>query len=150
MSKKLVFFCVGGCLFLILLSTYFAFALMHFYTRLQMGDVLEKVEIFEQMERQVKTYYPVENATSSMRYALFYYPHSPYQIEGHNGDVLLETLRRNSVRRMVTTLQERFPESNKGNSPFAWIDAYGDIGGGQLDYWKETEWYKKWYADMEY
>ena len=123
---------------------------MYYYTLIQIADINAKVRIFEQMENQVKGYYPVENAVDSMAYALYYYPaNSAYQIKGSRGEFLMETLRRNSVQRMVATLKERFPESCKGNSPFAWTEAYADPRRTSVDYWRETEWYKKWYADME-
>ena len=125
---------------------------MYHHMRLQMGDAREKIEIFEQMERHVKIY-PLEEAVSNMEYALFYYPRSLYQIEGSDCYLLVETVRRNSVRRMVATLKERFPESCKGNSPIAWIEAYGRRGKNnkiELDEWRESDWYKEWYGEMEW
>ena len=123
------------------------FSLMYIYTGIQIADVRAKNTIFEDMEQQVREASDVEKAVGSMEYAFFYYPgNSAYQISGSNCEFLLETLRRNSVRRMVATLKERFPESCKGDSPAAWIAAYGD-DGGRLAYFKmETEWYVKWYA----
>jgi hypothetical protein len=149
MSKNLaIVFLFGVCLTLFLGLSFFF--IMYHYTQLQIGDAYAKNEIFEQMERQVKRANTVENAVGSMEYAFFYYPESPYQISGSMCERLVETLRRSSVQRMVATLKERFPESCKGDSPIAWVEAYGHRSKNELDWWKETEWYKKWYVDMGY
>ena len=123
------------------------FSIMYIYTGQQIADIRSKNEVFEDMERQVRGTRDVKEAVGSMEYAFFYYPgNSAYQMSGSNCEFLLETLRRNSVRRMVATLKERFPESCKGDSPAAWIEAYG-YDRGRLAYFKtETEWYEKWYA----
>jgi hypothetical protein len=143
LKNFLIAFLFVGCFVFFLGLSYFF--IMYFYTQIQISDVYSKNEIFEHMERQVMGANSVESAVGSMEYALFYYPESPYQISGSMCDNLLETLRRNSVQRMVATLRERFPESCKGNSPIAWVEAYGHRDKKELDWWKETEWYKKWY-----
>jgi len=123
------------------------FSIMYYWTNIQIGDAQEKNQVFEWMEKQVREASNVEEAVGSMEYAFFYYPgNSAYQISGSSSEFLVETLRRNSVRRMVATLKERFPESCKGDSPAAWIAAYGDDRGRLAYFTTETEWYEKWYA----
>jgi len=148
MSKK-IFVLFLGSIGLVVFLTLSYFSLMYFYTLLQVADIWAKNEIFEQMEWQVRTATRVEDAVGSMRYALFYYPgDSAYQISGSECEHLLETLRRNSVHRMVATLKKRFPESNQGNSPIAWIEAYYDrnIRSSMLGDARNKEWYEKWFG----
>ena len=56
MSKKILYSSfIGILLALILVLSYYS--LMYFYTQLQIADAYTKYEIFEQMERQVRTEY---------------------------------------------------------------------------------------------
>ena len=116
---------------------------MYQWSKLQIADIYAKANIFEGMEEQVLGSTSVESAVHSLRYALLYYPHSPFQIKGSTGDILIETLRRNSVKRMITTLKNKFPrESHRGNSPAQWLAIIDDNLAKKLE---QDEWYQTWY-----
>jgi len=140
MSKNTIIAClIGFCLILFLGLAYYYF--MYHYTVLQVADIRAKNNVFEWSEVGTKKAKRVEDAVGGMEYAFFYYPgNSAWQIAGSQCEILLETLRQNSVRRMIATLNERFPESSKGDSPAAWIEAYGDKH--RLDSIRESQWYK--------
>ena len=144
MSKNTLIACLTGfCLVVFAILSYLSF--MYLYTQVQLVVINSHVAIYEEMEEKVKTEMNVKKAVEYMEYALYYYyPGGQLNlIGGTTAENLLETLRRNSVNRMVHTLNERFPLQSKGDSLAAWIEAYGNKHN--LDIAKETEWYKKWY-----
>jgi hypothetical protein len=117
-------------------------SVMYFYTIFQTGLILGRYTIFVEMEEQVKTSKTVQCAVGSMEYAFYYYVEMDVTKYSYC-DLLLETLRRDSIQRMVSTMQDRFPESNQGEAPASWMEVYGDKL--KIDETKETVWYKKWY-----
>ena len=145
LKNTLITLGIGICLVVFMTLAYFSF--MYFYTQVQLAFIRSQVAIFEQMEEQVKTEKTVESAVGSLEYAFYYYAGGQLNlIDGTSAESLLETLRRNSVRRMAITLNERFPELSKGDSPAAWMDAYGDKS--KLDHTRNSEYYrfyKDWY-----
>jgi len=146
LKKSLTALRIGFHLIIFLGFLYYFF--MYNYTEYQILSIQAQVRQFESAEMGLKTVERVKDAVGGLEYAFYYYPGGHANMfEGTEAEHLLETLRRNSVRRMVTTLNERFPESAKGDSPAAWIEAYGDKH--KLDGWRKTEWYKKWYACLE-
>ena len=122
--------------------------------RVHVGYIQMQVDLFEQMEEQVKDpERDVRNAVGSMEYALITSPVIVWPFIDPGCTILLETLRRNSIQRMVATLRTRFPEFDKGDSPGVWLDAYG-YGNIDMDYIKTSnsdfsKWYREWYGDME-
>jgi hypothetical protein len=132
--------------FTLFLFGYYFF--MYQWSKLQIADIYEKTGIFEQMEEQILKSTSVEHAIHSFRYALLYYPHSPFQIRESLGDRLLETLRRNSVKRMITTLKTKFPEeAERGNSPAKWLAINDDILAKEVE---QMEWYQTWYLSDDF
>ena len=115
------------------------------YTNLQIGDICGKVEIFEQMERQIETAGNREEAVDSLRYALlYYYGNSGYQIKGSPGEYLADLLRYNAAERMVKQLRSKYPDSYVKDTPSEWIKAYGNKE--LMEQAEQTDWYKKWYG----
>jgi len=146
LKNTLIALGIGICLVVFLTLSYLSF--MCLYTDVQLAFIRGQVAVFEYMEEQVKTAKTVECAVGSMEYAFYYYAGGQLNlIDGTAAETLLETLRRNSVRRMAITLNERFPESSKGDSPAAWMEAYGDKsrldGTRNDDRW--YKYYKEWY-----
>jgi len=122
------------------------YAFFYYYTNLQIADIREKVSVFEQMEEQVIDAKTPEESLGSFEYALFYYPSdSAYQIKGSKGELLLETLRYNSVCRMIRTLQQKYPEDKDKDTPIAWIKSYGTAW--RVEGIEKDEWYRKWYMN---
>ena len=118
------------------------------YTNLQIADICGKVEIFEQMERQIETAQNREEAVDYLRYALlYYYGDGFFQAKGTSGEYLADLLRYNAAQRMVKQLREKYPDSFVADRPNEWIKAYGDESTKRLMEWMEqTDWYKKWYG----
>ena len=130
---------------LFLLGYYF---FMYQWSKEQMADIYCKAEIFTQMEEQVLYATSKKDAVDSFRYALLYYPHSPFQIRDSLGDRLIETLRRDSVRRMIRTLKTKFPEETQyGNSPAKWLTVIDDRLAKEVE---QDEWYQTWYISEEF
>ena len=124
---------------------------MYIHTEVQLAFIPGQVKVFEEAEEYAKTVESVEKAVGCIVGVLIYYPGGQFKmLDNTPCESLLETLRRNSVKRIVTTLQERFPKSNKGDSPAAWIEAYGnDNDKRTLNAMQTSEWYEKWYACLE-
>jgi len=142
-------FCIGACLVIFLTLSYLSF--MYIHTAVQLAFIPGHITIFEEAEEHAKTVESVEEAVGCIVGILIYYPGGQFKmIDNTPCESLLETLRRNSVKRIVAVLKERFPESNKGDSPAAWIEAYGDNNDKlTLNAMRASEWYKKWYACLE-
>ncbi len=118
------------------------------YVNIQIGDTIAKVEIFEQMERQVETASSREEAVDSLRYALlYYYGNGIYQTKDSPGEYLTDLLRYNTADRMVKQLRARYPDSPVQDLPSEWIKAYGDENTKKImEDAEQTDWYKKWYG----
>ena len=133
---------------ILILATLTAYYYVRFhYANIQIADICGKVEIFEQMERQIETEQNREKAVDYLRYAFFYYyGNGPYQIKDSHGEYLADLLRYNATRRMVKQLRTKYPDSPVADLPSEWIKAYGDKGmKKQVEELEQTDWYKKWY-----
>jgi hypothetical protein len=105
----------------VLAGGYLAFA--HACLVLRVAFAREQMEIFEQMQQQVRKARDPAEAVNYLEYAAGYYPSGTKQVPGSSLDAMVEQARHSAIREIIADLRTRTGQ-DLGDDPQAWVKRF--------------------------